>query len=539
MSYTFPYTFTNGTVADATQVMANFNVALLGINSAIARDGTALVTADIPFAGYKLTGVGTPAIGTDGANKGYVDTSVASVSSGMLNAKQAPFNAKGDGVTDDSTALNAFFAALYAQGGGTGIIPEGTYVCNSAINAPAAAFNRTTILSAGARIKPTHNSSTLLITGGSAGWGGMTIMDMVIDIQGNTTVQRGFDNMGAVCTVLVNCSIEYDVPNPSGFIPFLFRNFDKHDDNTGSFWCRVLGGSCRQRSGALPRLSDVIAAWNQANDLQIKDFSFQDADNGILVQPEAGTTSNANGLLIDGCAFEGLSYGVWFEMDATGAPDGLRVVNNRVEVITNSFLRFTGTGYGGQQHPFFAGNAFAVFSVAQYIDCVAGMNYTSLDSALGAPVIQTGMARFTHNKPFQYRSDTNTQDLVEFYAPVGFGTRWFEQSGGTNIAALTARSGSGATFGGAAAGNLLYASYVAGVSSTGTEARNLCGTRSFAGTTSAVVAFPANEADASYFVQLTPSAVNGGVWVTGKGTTGFTINFNAAFTGTVDWFISR
>ena len=43
----------------------------------------------------------------------------------------APYNAKGDGVTNDRAAIQAAIDACYAAGGGTVYIPEGKYVCGT------------------------------------------------------------------------------------------------------------------------------------------------------------------------------------------------------------------------------------------------------------------------------------------------------------------------------------------------------------------------------------------------------------------------
>jgi hypothetical protein len=85
----------------------------------------------------------------------------------------------------------------------------------------------------------------------------------------------------------------------------------------------------------------------------------------------------------------------------------------------------------------------------------------------------------------------------------------------------------------------LALSAVRGISGTATRANNLRGVATFAGTTSLVVTLPIAETDSTYFVYLSPRVANGGCWVSARGTTTFTINFNAAYTGGVDWLLVR
>ena len=167
MSLTFPYTFTNGTIADATQVMANFNVVLGGVNNSIFRDGSSLVSADIPFSGYKLTGVGTPALGTDAANKAYVDAKAALAALGYI---QVLNYATGNGSTDDTGGLNNAIAAAAVVSGSTLFFGPGTYLTtgNTVLQA-----NFTRFQTAGrAILKDYGGANTLLTINGPYGTGG-------------------------------------------------------------------------------------------------------------------------------------------------------------------------------------------------------------------------------------------------------------------------------------------------------------------------------------------------------------------------------
>lgn len=72
MAYSLPYTLVNATLADATQVQANFVALLAGLNNSFARDGSISAAGPINMAGYKVTAVGTPTAATDAATMGWV-----------------------------------------------------------------------------------------------------------------------------------------------------------------------------------------------------------------------------------------------------------------------------------------------------------------------------------------------------------------------------------------------------------------------------------------------------------------------------------
>jgi polygalacturonase len=55
----------------------------------------------------------------------------------FVNVKDAPYNALGDGVSDDTSAINTAMGDVIAAGGGTVFFPHGIYLCSSYIHAYA------------------------------------------------------------------------------------------------------------------------------------------------------------------------------------------------------------------------------------------------------------------------------------------------------------------------------------------------------------------------------------------------------------------
>lgn len=60
--------------ANSTHVDDNFNTLLGGVNNKLDVDGTSTPTADISWAGHRLTNLATPTVSGDASTKGYVDS---------------------------------------------------------------------------------------------------------------------------------------------------------------------------------------------------------------------------------------------------------------------------------------------------------------------------------------------------------------------------------------------------------------------------------------------------------------------------------
>lgn len=81
--------------------------------------------AFLPLAGGTLTG---PLIGTDGTFSGALTSATLTSSANkVINVQAPPYNATGNGVTNDCAAITAAEAARDAQGGGELYFPKGNY----------------------------------------------------------------------------------------------------------------------------------------------------------------------------------------------------------------------------------------------------------------------------------------------------------------------------------------------------------------------------------------------------------------------------
>jgi len=113
-----------------------------GLSTAITKNGQTTPTANIPMGGFKLTGLGTGVANTDAANVGQV-TPALITATGATTARSAAahfadaisvkdFGAVGDGVTDDTAAVQAAINGAQTLGKIL-YFPAGNYRLTSAL----------------------------------------------------------------------------------------------------------------------------------------------------------------------------------------------------------------------------------------------------------------------------------------------------------------------------------------------------------------------------------------------------------------------
>src|SRR6185437_2132784 len=97
---------------------------------------------------------------------------IFNASMGVINVKEAPFNAKGDGVTNDATAINEALALAGVGGEETIVLlPLGSYACTSALKVPAKV-----------RLIGQHSHGTRLIAKGN--------INLIEVTEGNNTIEH-------------------------------------------------------------------------------------------------------------------------------------------------------------------------------------------------------------------------------------------------------------------------------------------------------------------------------------------------------------
>jgi hypothetical protein len=194
-------------------------LSLVGGNLSLAPAGFDLTSADVtPSDTGVAAGLGT-AIGgrlsrTGDASAATVVTTGSSAArtlfarfSDVLNAKD--YGAKGDGVTDDTAAIQRWLAAV-GSSGGTGYVPSGSYLISNAITQTLAGVS-VNLRGAGAGatrflFTGSSNGLVLTLTRSSGVWGAARVSDISI-VRGQTAPAQA--NVGLSIIVDSTQGVEY------------------------------------------------------------------------------------------------------------------------------------------------------------------------------------------------------------------------------------------------------------------------------------------------------------------------------------------
>jgi hypothetical protein len=146
---TLPYNISNGTLEDANQVMGNFNQIVSQVNtnlSALTGAGQIGATASPLLSGITVQAQLSQVGNFTATSWPYTPPgtgAVATTVGARLNQTwiyDAAWNSDPTGATDNSTNLNAALTALAAAGGGTLVLPFGTFLISATVNRPAGIY---------------------------------------------------------------------------------------------------------------------------------------------------------------------------------------------------------------------------------------------------------------------------------------------------------------------------------------------------------------------------------------------------------------
>ncbi len=161
------------------------------------------------------------------------------ISGGAVSAKDPRFGAVGDGVTDDTVALQAFLDYMTDDDVGYGIIPSGVYVSSATLTLtlPSSNFRRKKIAAYGAQLRPDTSTvgDALVIEGHSFDGfclSGLTIYQYRNAASGNAST-CGIKALNGYNVILDNCFIIAGDLSGAPITTYRAIVFDQRTKDTG------------------------------------------------------------------------------------------------------------------------------------------------------------------------------------------------------------------------------------------------------------------------------------------------------------------
>lgn len=436
---------------------------------------------------------------------------------------------------DIGPAINTCLSDMNAKGG-TLVIPFGAYSISTQIDLDrSGGLSNLNVMAYGAEFFTTgaisafkiQNHATPHIT---------TIQGLKINHRGNSDATAGLELVGTNNVRAIDITVEAHGVD-AGYAAFLLRNLTASDSDTGCFWTLIERCTVRKRSGS--DVGDIpigVKLQGAANATIIRSCNIGGTvTDAVYIAPESGQTYIANGVLIEGTAFEGGTRAVRAVGAAGSELTGLRVMGCRIEAYT-TFVSLEGSTTQPATPTYLAGNYCD--AATTYLSNANSLYYTSLDSAINPAIgitLDTGSSVQVRNRAgtgigLDVWAPTTTGPAVSVRNSAGSEILRIRQGSTTDSVRIQAQGGSGS--------ELLELVGVDGISQAVTPARNIRGTVTLSGGTAAV-SFTTNEADTNYYISLSGGATESFGWAS-KATTGFTINSsNSGSTAVVDWHIFR
>lgn len=450
------------------------------------------------------------------------------------------FGVVADGVTDDSAAQNAFLAALTARGG-VGIMKPGPRLFASQVFIDRLQPKSVTLLGYGVKIKTTHAGSAFQVKNGYDFYA-TEICGLNVEETANATSLAAFEQMATrnVCWRDCYCSTSGDVVGAS-YAGFWLHNLTPLDDNSGCFWTYFPGSGVRRTGVAY--LNAGVKLQGAANSTHFDGLKLTGVADAIKIVAEVGGSYLSNGVFVTGASIEGVTGNavrIIGSATALRCPGGIVIANSRFESIAGSVLSMEVCTVSSYRYPDLTLNAIDGTVAPGAVPLVNNPNNLRYSLRYNDETRTEANYMVVANGQI-IESLSAANDILELRAAnTNSGLSIRDYDGSPTFVWLRRIASAVVELSSYIAGGIsLYLAGVGGISATVTRANNLRGVEALAGVATKAVTFGTAETDASYFVQLTPSAANGGCWVTAKGVGGFTINFNAAFTGNVDWFLVR
>lgn len=255
--------------------------ALATLTSAIAAETTGRQGADAAH-------VAASDPHTQYANAGRFATWLAPI---VINAKLTPYNATGDGTTNDAAAIQAALDAAGTAGGGTVVLPVGTYKIGSCISVPAnvelvgQGWGTIIRTAAGVWATRTINSAGFSCAIAMA-YTGSAVRDLWLDLRTNSTATNGIQaGEDGAATRAADC--EVTGCKVTGWDTHQYLIYVKKADR-----CRIIGNTVRGVASSVPTQDLAGIEVFGSDGSEVGSNNIANCWPGITIKTEAGVTNS-------------------------------------------------------------------------------------------------------------------------------------------------------------------------------------------------------------------------------------------------------
>ena len=451
----------------------------------------------------------------------------------VVNVATAPYNLVGDGITDDSAAIQSAWDAIKTTGGVL-FIPPGKQV-----------YLDSQVVFEVDQINP-HNYD--IIADGVEFTSGPNVVGHQFKIfkgynnfrvnwrgghfnhRGNTTVNGCFQIMGSAFTLIDDVTVEHHNTKAT-YAGIEVTQTDPAISDTGSFWTTISNFRTRMRSGGDGTPAAVgVRLIGAANATTITRCSFGSVVTGVLLTETGSSLTAPNAVVIDNCFFEGLDTAIKCTVTPTTGtiPTGLRVTNCRFEDVADYVLDLNTGGaaaINASYPPLIQNCYFTVGSVAAIFNN-PNNQFVVFDNPSFFGTSERARLQYSTGVDFRMEGTNNNLTVANASDASSWSTGHLVVGGHIWYDNNTSRFWT------------KFNKLAPSSEQDGNMMGTLTGEGVFTGGTTVTVSLGGYTMPNTDYRVALGAKTNRTFWVTSKTTTGFTINAAAANFDSVDWIVA-